>query len=195
MSFVFFEEILSKLLSLDYELFWKINQVQSSPLTRSFNWLVSSNTLWAVISVLLFIVSLYKGKQSLKTFFSILFVVILCDNFCYRILKPHFSRLRPCHRSSEVITYNNRCGGLDSFPSNHAANSSAALTTAFFFVSSKIKLLPFVPLVFLIGYSRVFSGVHFPMDILAGFIVGGLFGLLAGLLKGLIKQMWRRNHE
>ena len=72
------------------------------------------------------------------------------------------------------------CGGQFSFFSGHASNSFA-LATLFFLSFRKIidrgRILLFV-LAGLIAYSRVYIGVHYPIDILCG----ALFGLLAGNL-------------
>ncbi len=63
-------------------------------------------------------------------------------------------------------------GGYDSFPSGHAT-FFAALAMALFFYHKRIGTLYFL-IALIIGMARVFSGIHFPIDILAGFAIGVL---------------------
>ena len=58
-----------------------------------------------------------------------------------------------------------------SFPSNHATNSAGF---AFYIHCGSFPQLKFllIPLVFLIGWSRVYVGVHFPSDVIAGWVLG-----------------------
>ena len=64
----------------------------------------------------------------------------------------------------------------NSFPSNHAA-SSGVIAAAFFYVNTPTGILLAV-LAVLTGVSRVFSGLHYPYDVLAGWVLALLFGLL-----------------
>lgn len=59
-----------------------------------------------------------------------------------------------------------------SFPSAHAANSAAATSVLVFLLRKKSIWI--VPL--LIGYSRIYLGKHFPLDVVAGWILGLLIG-------------------
>lgn len=77
-------------------------------------------------------------------------------------------------------------GSLDSFPSGHAM-FFATLATSLFFVNKKLGLLfSFIALV--VGLSRVISGVHFPVDILTGYISGIIIGLFFNYLFKKIKK-------
>ncbi len=73
-------------------------------------------------------------------------------------------------------------GGNDSFPSGHAAFFSS-LATSIYFYHKKIGVWFFFGAV-IIGVSRVMAGVHFPVDILGGFILG------VGLTL-ILKKIWR----
>ncbi|RPG61641.1 MAG: phosphatase PAP2 family protein, partial [Flavobacteriaceae bacterium TMED206] len=71
-----------------------------------------------------------------------------------------------------------KCGGKFSFFSAHASNSFA-LATLFSFIFKNFKLLKVLIIFFasLIAYSRIYIGVHYPLDIMMGAIVGALFSI------------------
>ena len=99
------------------------------------------------------------------------------------MFKNFFERFRPCHDnqiSSYVRLVKQNCGGLYSFFSAHASNSFA-LATFFFFVYNKIiqrKIILFFILALLVSYSRVYIGVHYPLDIISG----SFFGFISGFV-------------
>ena len=61
-------------------------------------------------------------------------------------------------------------GGRYSFPSNHAANTMALVFITNFFLNQSFKYL--FPISLIIGFSRIYVGVHYPFDVVIGFIVG-----------------------
>lgn len=71
-----------------------------------------------------------------------------------------------------------------SFPSRHAA-ISAVIAFAYTYFKSKWSWL-FLPVMIWIGLSRIYVGVHYPLDILGGFITAIISLMLALLLKRLI---------
>jgi undecaprenyl-diphosphatase len=62
------------------------------------------------------------------------------------------------------------CTNLPTFPSNHAVNASVLATLATLYMPR--LWLPAAALAFLVGYSRVYVGVHYPLDVLAGSLLG-----------------------
>lgn len=68
-------------------------------------------------------------------------------------------------------------GGGDSFPSGHATFYSA-LATSFHFYHKYLAWIYIIGAI-LIGLSRITAGIHWPLDILAGYILGGIIGYIA----------------
>ena len=105
----------------------------------------------------------------------------LSDFMTYQVLKPTFARDRPCRQFQDIHLVPEFCGGDQGFPSNHAANGMA-VTVLLALNSNAWVALTALLLTTLIGISRVYLGVHFPGDVLAGFLCGALFGLISHVL-------------
>ncbi|MBA2404234.1 MAG: phosphatase PAP2 family protein, partial [Bdellovibrionales bacterium] len=75
-----------------------------------------------------------------------------------------------------------KCGGRFGFVSSHAANSFAILSFSFLALKFKPRYFHFMWLLaILVGYSRIYLGVHFPGDIAGGMLVGILWGFTLGI--------------
>ena len=99
-------------------------------------------------------------------------------------------RLRPCY--DEEISFLVRlvkptCGGRFSFFSGHASNSFALAVFFGTILKSYSRLLPYILLIIaaLIAYSRVYIGVHFPLDIFCGTLFGSFVGYV-------FHKLWKR---
>ncbi len=104
----------------------------------------------------------------------------LSDFTSATILKPLIGRLRPCHDPTLPFVVNNLagCGGIFSMPSSHATNHFGLAGFWFLVIKQSLnrKWHWLWLWAFLIGYSQIYAGVHFPGDILTGALLGTIIG-------------------
>ncbi len=170
--------MLEGLLEWDQALFLQLNSFGSS-FWDPFYLLLSHKATNVVfyLSLLLYIGYKRNTQQAVILFFLAVLLVVITDQIT-NAFKYGFERLRPCYTEGikeKMRWVKEGCGGRYSFFSGHASNSFA-LATFFGFIFSKYKrLLPLmVGLAAAVAYSRIYLGVHFPLDILCG----SLFGIL-----------------
>jgi len=137
---------------------------------------ITTKNYWIAPLLIVWLALIWKGgRQGRMAAILVLLAIGASDFVSARILKPGIGRVRPCHELEEVRLLVS-CGGKHAFPSSHAANAfAAALTLAYFYRRYARYLMGFA---FLIGFSRIVVGVHYPGDVLGGFVLGGLIAAL-----------------
>ena len=134
-------------------------------------------TTWIPLYVLLALYLIRRHKQKgLLIIICTGLVILLADQTASHLLKPWIARLRPCRLPglSEQVRAVITCGSGYSFPSAHATNHFAM---AFFWTSAIVPMQAWMKIFFWfwalsISLGQVYVGVHFPVDILAGAVLG-----------------------
>jgi undecaprenyl-diphosphatase len=148
----------------------------SSPLLDRFFIYICDFGIWVWPLTIVVLALLWKGESRGRwmVIFAIIAVAII-DPAIYRLIKPLVGRIRPCHEQAlEWIRLVDGCGGRYSFPSSHAANLfGIAVVVGTFYRRTRYYLFP---LAILVAIGRVYLGVHYPSDVVAG----AVFGLAVG---------------
>ncbi len=169
------------MIDLDTIVFQLLNQA-GNPFWDPVMLFFSSKWVWLPLYVYL-IIRLYKIYK-LDIWLPLILIglmVTATDQLTSSLMKPGFQRLRPCHENTleSVSTVNDNCGGLYGFPSSHAANTMAlaVFITGIWGVRSTLSLF-MILWSLVIGYSRIYLGVHYPGDVLVGFLLGAFSSVL-----------------
>ena len=166
------------LIQLDTNLFLALNGAHS-PFWDSIMYFSSCTLSWLLLYlVIIFFISLEHTWKTLWWLLAIAFVVLLADQISVQAFKNVFQRLRPCHNQdlSEFIHLVGRCGGKYGFISSHAANTFGVAVFLSFLFSRKWITAGLLVWAAFVSYSRIYLGVHYPGDVLAGAIVGAGMG-------------------
>lgn len=165
---------MEELLELDKSFFLWLNGFHTPFLDQFFLIYTNSKSWIPVILLMVFLLfKTYPWKEALTYFVIIGVSVGLCDYVASGILKPYFERLRPCHDFAGEMTLVGNCGGQFGFASSHAANSFGLFTGfSLAFRGNKKVFWGLLTWAVLMGYSRIYLGVHHPGDVLVGAIIG-----------------------
>ncbi len=169
---------MEQLIQLDKELFIFLNGLGSEPFDAF--WLIITKQLyWTPFFVAVFYLLQRKiGWKNLGIILLFIAVLITFTDQITNLFKNHFQRIRPCYNEeiSGIIRVV-KSSKTYSFFSGHAANSMASTMFIFLLIRKYYKytyLLFLFPLIF--AYSRIYLGLHFPSDILTGYLFGGSLG-------------------
>lgn len=172
--------MLETLLHWDTELFlWLHHHVVAGWADVFFPFLTDLNKTWGFkfvfVPSVLAVALLSFRRWGIFFLLCLILSVAMADMFGSQVMKPAFNRPRPNVAGVHVILKSPHFGGR-SFPSNHAANMFALAT----FLSLVFRRGTWVFFAFagLVAYSRIYVGVHYPLDVTAGAFLGIGFGYL-----------------
>lgn len=164
---------------LDQQLFLFLNS-HNSPFWDTVMYAISGRVIWAplYLAILLYLGFKYKRKFLIIIPF-IIIAVTLADQVSVQLFKNIFMRLRPCHEPSlagMVHLVKGECGGLYGFVSSHASNSFNVAFLSLMFIKKRWYTISIIIWASVIGYSRIYLGVHYPGDVVCGSMVGAFIG-------------------
>ena len=166
------------IIKIDKKIFTFFNSSIANPVFDIFFPIITNQDIW-IIPILLgiIILSIRGGTKGRIASIVLIIGVILADYSSAQIIKPYFQRLRPSHDILDQIRLLVPKGGRYGFVSSHAANMYVSATILGYFYSKQKRL--FFTIAFLVAFSRVYVGVHYPADIVFGGFLGYGLGWIA----------------
>ncbi len=160
---------------------------KNSPVLDQVMYLISGRFTWIPLYLILAIMIIrdYRKGAILIILFAVI-AIVLSDQGA-NLIKDYFMRLRPSHTAgvmNQLHYYKDSAGeaymgGLYGFPSNHAANAASLAMYIILLFRRRFVTVIMICYVLLIGYSRIYLGVHYPFDVLGGILLGIFTGSLA----------------
>ncbi len=174
--------MIEQLLEYDTELFLYLNNLGSQ--TWDALWLIITDKLTFIplYAILLFLLYKKFGLKSLLVFVVVVALMITFTDQITNVFKRGFQRPRPCGETDLIDQMRFiavRCGKYGFF-SGHSSNSMAAAVFAGLLLKPYYKNLIFILLFWsaVVAYSRIYVGVHYPLDIVCGLTFGAISGYL-----------------
>lgn len=173
--------MIEQILTADTDLFLFLNNLHNSFFDAIMEQ-VSAKLIWAPLyfTVLFFIFKKFKLKKGFLILILIILAITLADQTSVHLFKNIFQRLRPCFSPDikNITHIVSLPGGQYGFVSSHAANSFAFAFFSLLVFQNKKYTIFILVWASIVSYSRIYLGVHYPLDILGGALLGSFISYL-----------------
>ena len=165
------------LIDIDTQVFLFFHNMRA-PFLDAVMWIFSQRFVWVPMyaAILIFLFRRYDWRQALVFTVAVAITITLADQIGASCIRPYFARLRPSNLnnplSAMVTVINGHRSGSYGFPSCHAANTFALATLISLIARNRALTIFLFIWAVVTCYSRVYLGVHYPGDLLAGAILG-----------------------
>lgn len=173
--------MLDQLFQYDTELFLYLNNLGNS--SWDGFWLAYTTKIYWTPLYALLLYLMYKqwGNKPILVTVAIVALMILFTDQITNLFKYGFERPRPCHVEAlmnKMRIVREGCGGRFGFFSGHASNSMAVAIFVGLMLKNRYKYLIYILVVWamVMAYSRIYVGVHYPLDVFCGMLFGSLSG-------------------
>jgi len=186
--------------SFDLKVFRFLNGGTRNPLFDAVMPVITDFRKWRIVVLLVWSgLVLFGGTKGRWAALVLIPLVVASDQISSHLLKPLVARMRPCEILGNVHLWYGKEGWITtpaqvvqsykssfSFPSSHAAN----ITASMLFLGLVYRRALTFTLLFaaLVSFSRIYIGVHWPLDVLGGIAIGSILGWTAFLLYRKIIQ-------
>lgn len=176
---------MEELLAYEHDLFIRINSTHT-PFLDTLIWPFSGVLIWCPVLFVMLYFYLRKRPDRLPASLSIGLIIILSCITADIIFKPLFARFRPTSHPLYLehihLLKNYTADGLYGFISGHTTTAFGFATLSSLLIKNRFYTISIFLWAFIMGYSRIYMGVHFVSDVWAGMLIGTILGWLVFIL-------------
>lgn len=191
--------MIEQLNEIDRKLFFLLNS-RHAPWLDSVMINLTNTMFWIPLYIILLYIILKDFRNdSWAPLIGIFLTILIADQVASTVIKPVVQRLRPTHDPAILLlvhTVSGYRGGEFGFVSSHAANTSGTTLFLMMLLPQRKKLMVLLCFwVGMVGYSRIYLGVHYPGDIVGGFLVGAAAALIGFKVHRMLYRRFGRNRS
>ncbi len=170
---------LEAILKFDTEIFLILNRINSPWWDTAMLLFTRKETFLLFYLMLAFAIIRNYERKSWIILLVLLLGFVASDQIS-TLVKDLTQRLRPGHEPAleGLVHIVLRKGGLYGFVSSHASNAFYILTFTALLFRNRLSFISILAWAFIISYSRIYNGNHYPLDIIGGWILGFGLGIL-----------------
>ncbi|MDR0769573.1 MAG: phosphatase PAP2 family protein [Dysgonamonadaceae bacterium] len=175
----------------DTDLFLLLNSLHTD-FFDTLMWYASATRTWIPL-YLLMLLWMYRKlgwRRFLLMALGLALCVLLADRISSGVFKPLFARLRPTHALGDMVhVVREYRGGRYGFLSSHAANMFAIAVYSLLVMRRTYFTVFMLIFALFVSYTRIYLGVHYPLDIICGGLLGAGIGWGVATLYQLAKKL------
>lgn len=173
--------MLDQLIQLDKDLFLFLNGLGTEAWDGFWMFMTITRNSAPLYLLLLYLTYKHFGLKKTAVVLVGIALLITCTDQLSNFFKYGLARLRPCHDpeiSTAMRLVKSYCGGQFGYFSAHAANSFGPAIFFTVLFRNKVKYIGWILVLWacVVAYSRIYIGVHYPLDVVTGALVGSFFG-------------------